>query len=162
VVLTSEGEVYARPDLVRRGKSLWKCPRCGRPFANRNQEHSCASQSLDEHFRGKERARELFDAFVRELSKIGPITITTAKTRIGIQTRMIFSAVMPRKDFLRGHLVLARRRPSPRFVRIDTISPRNHVHVFELRDEAQLDPEFRTFLREAYAVGNQEHLQRRG
>ncbi len=143
---------------MSRSAPLWTCPRCRRPFANRNQEHSCESVSLDQHFKGRPQARKLFDAYLRAIRRIGPVTVTTAKTRIGIQTRMIFSAVMPRKDYLRAHLVLARRVESPRFLRVDTISPRNHVHVFELRDASELDPELFAFVAEAYRVGNQEHL----
>jgi hypothetical protein len=54
--------------------------------------------------------------------------------------------------------VLARRVESPIFRRIDSLSPRNHVHVFRLHSPADLTPEFDALLREAYAVGEQKHL----
>lgn len=145
--------------LVKR-PPLWICPDCDRPFANRNQEHSCGTWTLDRHFRGRPRARELYEAFLEAVHECGPVKAIPAKTRIGLQTRMIFAAVMPRKTYLRGHLVLARRREDPRFLRVETYSPRNHVHVFELRSEAEIDARFRELIREAYAVGNQEHLGR--
>ena len=68
-----------------------------------------------------------------------------------------------RERFIRwldGHVVLARRLPHPRFRRIDTISARNHVHHFRLTSPADIDEDFRAWLREAYAVGKQEHLRR--
>jgi hypothetical protein len=37
--------------------------------------------------------------------------------------------------------------------------PRNHVHHFRLTSLAEIDAEFESFLREAYAVGDQRHLQ---
>jgi len=71
---------------------------------------------------------------------------------------MSFAAIMIRNDFLRGHLVLAERIPDARFLRIQTISPRNHVHEFVLRDPRQIDSRFLELITKAYAVGNQEHL----
>jgi hypothetical protein len=42
-----------------------------------------------------------------------------------------------------------------------TISPRNHVHHFRLVTVEDVDDDFRSWVREAYAVGAQEHLARR-
>ena len=84
------------------------------------------------------------------------------KTRIAFQVRMSFAQVTPRTGWLDGHVVLARRLEHPRFRRIDTISPRNHVHHFRLFGAADVDEEFAAWLREAYAVGNQEHLRSSG
>ena len=81
------------------------------------------------------------------------------KTRIAFQVRMSFAQVTPRRAWLDGHLVLARRLDHPRFRRVDSISPRNHVHVFRLTRPDELDATFRRWLREAYAVGAQEHLR---
>lgn len=83
------------------------------------------------------------------------------KTRIALQVRMRFAAVMPQKSALKGHLVLACRRESPCFEKIETYSPRNHVHVFRLIAEEQLDDAFRAWIREAYSVGCQQHLDYR-
>jgi hypothetical protein len=66
---------------------------------------------------------------------------------------------MPQKEALKGHLVLARRCPSDWFEKIETYSPRNHVHVFRLRSEDEIDRNFRAFVEEAYKVGRQEHLE---
>ena len=82
------------------------------------------------------------------------------KTRIALQVRMSFAAFMPRRHWLSGHLVLARRIDRPRFVRIDTISRRNVVHAFRLSAPAEVDDEFTAWLAEAYQVGAQQHLRR--
>ena len=73
---------------------------------------------------------------------------------------MSFAQVTPRVNWLDGHLVLARRLEHPRFRRIQTISPRNHVHFFRLTAPGEIDAEFRAWLAEAYAVGEQRHLKR--
>jgi Domain of unknown function (DUF5655) len=140
--------------------ALWPCPRCGRSFANRNQSHFCDRYELESHFLGKSQlARQLFEVFLELVRGIGPVTVVPEKSRIAFQVRMSFAALMVRKNRLNGHLVLARRLEHPRFPRIDTISPRNHVHHFRLERPEDLDPLFASWVREAYAVGEQQHLQ---
>jgi hypothetical protein len=138
---------------------LWRCDRCGREFANRNQSHACGRHDLEHHFAGKSaQIRSLFDAVVSAIREIGPVEILPEKTRIAFHVRMSFAQVTPRRAWLDGHVVLARRRESPRFRSIQSFSPRNHVHVFRLEKPGDIDAEFREWLREAYAVGEQKHL----
>jgi hypothetical protein len=94
----------------------------------------------------------------RAVAECGPVTVLPEKTRIAFQVRMSFAQVSPRRRWLAGHFVFARRLPHPRFRRIDTISARNHVHHFRLAEPGEIDDEFRLWLREAYSVGAQEHL----
>ncbi|MDQ0464660.1 hypothetical protein QO010_002444 [Caulobacter ginsengisoli] len=140
--------------------SLWTCPDCGRGFANRNQVHTCAGlHDLDHHFARRPTAvRALFDALTEAARACGPVIVLPEKTRIAFQVRMSFMAVMPRNHGLRGHLVLAERVEDPRWTRIETFSPRNHLHAFSLTDQGQIDDWFRGRLAEAYAVGAQRHL----
>jgi Domain of unknown function (DUF5655) len=146
----------------RAAAPLWTCPRCDRKFANRNQSHACGHHDLDAHFRGKAPAiRALFDAVVRAVKACGPVTVLPEKTRIAFQVRMSFAQVTPRARWLDGHVVLARRVEHPRFRRVESISPRNHVHHFRLTSVSEVDAELAAFLREAYAVGEQRHLARR-
>jgi hypothetical protein len=72
---------------------------------------------------------------------------------------MSFAAVTPRRDRLDGHLILVSRAESPRFVKIETYSPRNHLHAFRLTSVEEVDDELRRWIRAAYAVGEQKHLR---
>lgn len=45
-----------------------------------------------------------------------------------------------------------------RFRRVETFSPRNHVHTFRLIQLSDIDADFRAWLAEAYLVGDQQHL----
>lgn len=73
---------------------------------------------------------------------------------------MIFAAVNNlSKGGLKAHIVLARRLSSPRFTRIESVSPKNQVHHFDIHSTEELDDEVRSWLREAYKVGLQEHLR---
>jgi Domain of unknown function (DUF5655) len=141
---------------------LWRCPDCGRKFANRNQSHTCGLHDLDHHFRNKPLAiRALFDQVVRIVESIGPVRVLPEETRIAFQVRMSFAQVTPRHAWLDGHVVLARRLEHPRFRQIQTFSPRNHVHFFRITTADDLDDDFVAWLREAYAVGEQKHLRER-
>jgi hypothetical protein len=142
-----------------RDAPLWSCPRCGRPFANRNQPHSCVAATVEAHLEGK---GALAEALYRRFAEVveeacGPVLLAPAKTRIGFQARMIFAAVTVHPARLDGHVVLARRLEHPRFRRIDSLSPRNHVHHFRFTAPDQIDAEVAAWLREAHAVGRQEH-----
>ena len=140
---------------------LWRCSKCRRRFANRNQSHACGRHTLAEHFRGKPKGiRALFDAVAAAVREIGPVRVLPEKTRIAFQVRMSFAQVTPRRQWLDGHIVLARRLEHPRFRRVQTFSPRNHLHAFRLSTPDEIDAEFRAWLAEAYRVGAQEHLIR--
>lgn len=134
---------------------------CGRRFANKNQSHFCSDVPLEAHFEKKPpETRRLFDAFVAAVQSHGPVVVLPEKTRIAFQVRMSFAALVTRRGYLRGHLVLSGRHEQPCFHKVETISPRNHVHAFELRDEEQLLGELGAWIGEAYRVGCQEHLRR--
>lgn len=139
---------------------LWRCPRCGRSFANRNQSHFCGShRTLEDHFAGKPPGlRLLFARLLEEVQTCGPVTVLSEKTRIAFHVRMSFMAVAVQQAALRGHFVLAERRNHPRFLRIDTISRANHVHHFRLAGSGEINAEFVDWIRTAYAVGQQRHL----
>jgi uncharacterized protein DUF5655 len=140
---------------------MWRCPKCKRQFANTHQSHACGRHSLDVHFEGKSpHIRAIYDAVVAALTTIGAVTILPEKTRIAFQVRMSFAQLTPRRNWVDGHVVLARRLEHPRFRSVQSFSPRNHLHVFRLSGVEDVDDEVRAWLREAYAVGEQRHLGR--
>lgn len=141
---------------------LWVCSGCGRSFANRNQSHACGRYDLEHHFQNKPPAmRALYDRFASAVASLGPVTVLPEKTRIAFQVRMSFAQVTPRRQWLDGHVVLARRRQHPRFRRIDTISRKNHVHIFRISTPEEIDEEVLSWLKEAYSVGEQRHLKKK-
>lgn len=138
--------------------ALWTCTACGRAFTNRNQSHACGRHDLAAHFEGRPaKVRAIYDAFLAMLEGFGPVIVLPEKTRIAFQVRMSFAQLTIRRDWVVGHLVLARRTEDPLFSRVETFSPRNHLHAFRLDDPDQVEG-LRPFAREAYAVGRQEHL----
>jgi len=144
---------------AKRLAPLWRCPRCRRFFANRNQSHACGRYTLASHFVGKSKtARAIFDKLLVVAKRNGPVTVLPEKTRIAFQVRMSFAAFVVRGNWVDGHVVLARRFEHPRFRRIETISPRNHVHAFRFKTVDDIDSEVAAWFAEAYGVGEQRHL----
>ena len=145
--------------MNRSEATMWPCPRCGRVFANRNQPHACATWTLDRHFDGEApELRRIFDRFLAMVERIGPVRVLPEKTRIAFQVRMSFAQLTVRRRWILGHFVLARRAEDPLFRKVETFSPRNHVHHFRLDDAEEVDG-LEPYVREAYAVGCQEHLR---
>ena len=101
------------------------------------------------------------EAILAAVRRLGPVTVLPEKTRIALQVRMSFAALMPRRRWLNGHLVLARAVDSPRFSSVQTFSPRNILHTFRLSRPDEVDAEFTGWLTEAYRVGEQRHLEER-
>jgi len=142
-----------------RSKALWSCPQCGRSFAARRQVHTCRTPTeLDQHFaKSDANVRRAFDTFVEAARASGPFEIIPQATRIALHARMSFAALVPRRRWLSGHLVLAERIEDPVFHRITTYSEHNHVHEFRLETPDEIDGRFRTLIAAAYRVGMQRH-----
>jgi hypothetical protein len=112
---------------------LWRCPICGRPFANRNQSHACGVGDLDALFaRSEPQVRAAFDRVVVVARRCGPLEVVPEKTRVALQVRMSFAA----------------------------FTPRHHLHAFRLSTPEDVDAEVGAWLAEAYEVGAQHHLGR--
>ena len=138
---------------------MWRCPDCGRKFANRNQSHACGRYRLADHYEGRDAAVvATFRALVAAARRNGPVTVLPEKTRIAFQVRMSFAAFSLKQHWVDGHVVLARRLDSTRFKRIYEVSPRSQAHEFRLLSAAEVDGEVKSWLHEAYAVGQQKHL----
>jgi hypothetical protein len=139
---------------------MWVCPDCGRRFANRNQTHTCAPLgSLEDHLGSRPpEIRAIVERVISLARRNGPVEVLPEKTRIALQARMSFAALQPRQRWVDGHVVLARRLEDPRFRRVETFSPRNHLHAFRLSSIEEVDDRVAEWLAEAYAVGMQRHL----
>ena len=145
--------------MSRQATPLWRCENCGRTFANRNQTHTCGQSTLEHHFAGKPPLmREIYDRFLALLERSGAVTVLPEKTRIALHVRMSFAQLTVRRHWVLGHFVLARRAEDALFTRIETFSPRNHVHHFRLDEPDQVEALAR-YAAEAYAVGRQAHLR---
>jgi hypothetical protein len=120
-----------------------------------NQSHTCAALgSVDAHFDGKDPAvRAAFERVLAVLAPLGPVDVLAERSRIALP------AFTPRRHWLDGHLVLARRAEHPLFRKVEVYSAGNVLHAFRLTSPAEVDDAFVALVAEAYAVGRQEHLR---
>lgn len=102
--------------------------------------------------------RAIFNKLLAAAKQNGPLTVLPEKTRIAFQVRMSFAAFVIRRTWVDGHVVLARRLEHSRFRRIETFSPRNHLHAFRFESVEEIDDEVAAWFAEAYRVGEQRHL----
>jgi uncharacterized protein DUF5655 len=91
-----------------------------------------------------------FRKLVAMVRQNGRVAVIPEKTRIAFHARMSFAAFTLRKHWIDGHVVLARRRDSPRFSSVQLLSPGNVLHAFRLTGPEQVDDEVADWLREAF------------
>jgi hypothetical protein len=104
----------------------------------------------------------LFRKYVALIRRNGPVTVYAQKTRIVCMVRVRFAVAIVRRDWIQAGLWLKRRAEHPALQQVELIPPGNYVHFFRIRSEADLDDAFAALVREAYAIGRQEHLGKRG
>lgn len=102
----------------------------------------------------------LFRRLAALARQCGPLRIVPQKTRIAFQARKSFLGVRLVRDAIECELALARRIEHPRFRQILSVSRRNHYHYLRITSAAELNRDVRTWLREAYRVGQQLHLSK--
>ena len=140
-------------------RDLWTCPRCGHQFVNKNQWHSCRRVDVEAAFKGKPPViRALFDRFREMVESCGPVTLVPYHNRVGFMVRVRFAGAIPKTRWLEVGFWLPRRIDHPRMYKIETLYPDVHIHRLRVTRVDELDDELREWLREAYAVGRQEHL----
>lgn len=136
----------------------WTCSVCEREFVHRNQMHACGRYTLAEHLVGREpRVLELYERFADLVRACGPVALIPTRSRIGFQVRSLFAAVRLDRGGLEGHLVLERPLEHPLFTRIESVSPRRHLHHFRLPAGEAPGDILAGWLQEAYATGRQRH-----
>ena len=136
---------------------MWTCPKCGHRFVNTNQWHSCRRYSLEQVFaRSDPAVRDLFERLRAMVVAVGPAHEQAYRDQVAFLVRVRFLAATPRKRWLDVGFWLPRRIDSPRFHKVETLTPTNHVHLLRITEDGQLDDEVLGWIREGYRVGEQK------
>jgi uncharacterized protein DUF5655 len=116
--------------------------------------------TIERHLRDKpEQVAVLYDQFIRLAEACGPFSYSVAKSAITLKgSRRGFAGVTPRQTYLTGYFDLQRRVADPRIQRSSAYTKHLFVHRFRVVAPDELDADFATWLREAYAVGQGAHL----
>lgn len=130
---------------------MWTCPECDRIFNKTSQPHSCRKISLKEHFKNKNKAKELFDALVKEINaKIGKCRIISLPCCIHLFGTYDFLAALPKKDRLDIHLSLNRKLDTPRLKQAVPMSCKTFLNCLNINEVKEIDEELIRWLGEAY------------
>lgn len=99
-----------------------------------------------------------FEAAVREC---GPVTLSPSKTTVTFRgTRRGFAGARPTVTGLRGYLdLMCSVTDDPRLFSNAPYTGRLFVHQFRLRSADGLDESFVALIREAFRVGQGDHLR---
>jgi hypothetical protein len=116
--------------------------------------------TVEDHLRDKPAAVvALYRRFVELVQACGPFDYAVSKTGITFKgSRRGFAGAKPKAHSLDGYLDLQRRVEDPRIRRASPYTKRLVVHQFRVSAPEQLDEEFAGWVREAYQVGQGEHL----
>jgi hypothetical protein len=104
---------------------------------------------------------ELYERFVELVARCGPFRYAVAKSSITFKgARRGFAGARPDRRGLRGYLDLQRVVEDPRVTSVAPYTKRLYVHHYRVDHLDGLDDEFASWVAEAYAVGNGDHLGR--
>jgi Domain of unknown function (DUF5655) len=116
--------------------------------------------TVEQHLRDKPKhVIALYHRFIRLAEDCGPFSYAVTKTAITLKgSRRGFAGVKPKRASLQGYLDLQRRVEDARIQRSSPYTKRLFVHHFRVTALSEMDGEFASWLREAYAVGEGAHL----
>jgi len=130
---------------------MWTCPKCGRIFNKTDQPHSCHKIPLEDHFKKKDKAKELFDFLVKQINtKIGKCQIISIPCCIHLFGNYDFLAALPKKDRLEIRLSLDRKLITPRLKQSAPMSSTIFKNCIDITSTKEIDEELINWLDEAY------------
>jgi hypothetical protein len=136
--------------------SIWKCPRCKRPFRQANQRHSCGVGSREALLRNKPAALvALYAVLEKTLSSYPGVEIVTKDRYALFRTTRIFADLVFMRDALRLAIHLKREISHSLFFKVVRGDSGRVAHVAKLHDAAELRA-IEAYVKEAYDVARDE------
>jgi hypothetical protein len=138
---------------------MWTCPRCGRPFANRNQAHACQTTTVDDYLATRsELAISIYETVVDALEEAGEFRIHPQKTRVAFITRMTFAWISLAKRWADVGFILPEPLDDARIRKLELYGPTSWGHYMRLSSTGEVDDDVTGWLGQALRRGNQETL----
>lgn len=130
---------------------LWKCSRCGRAFARKNQAHSCQVRTVGDHVREMApELRDVYRALVARLREFGPVRMDAVRASINLISKHHFGSISVRKDHLRLGFISGAPIQGPRILKSERLGARTFHHSLRLSSPADVDDQLLDWLRTAY------------
>jgi hypothetical protein len=135
--------------------TVWRCPRCGRAFRQKNQRHACGTGGADSLLKGRPpELADLYRKLASTVKRFGDVEIVERDRYALFRTTRIFADLTVMRDALRVVVHLARAVSAPFFIK--TARDRNRVsHVALVRTKEELRAVL-PFVREAFDLAVSE------
>ena len=129
---------------------IWKCPKCKREFAQKNQRHYCTNISPSYHFKGKsESIRNLFKTFQEKLNEQVPVRYDAISFAINMKSRRHMGMLFIKKDKIKVEFFLPHLVNHSRIVKSAGLNGR-YTHIVEISKEADIDSQLISWLKQAF------------
>ena len=130
---------------------MWTCPNCNRIFEKANQPHSCRKVPLEDHFRNKNKAKELFECLVERVNnEIGKCIIISIPCCVHLFGKYDFLAALPKKDRLEIRFALNKKIDSSRIKQCVPMSTKVFKNCLDIKTVEEIDKDFIGWLNTSY------------
>lgn len=138
---------------------MWKCPKCSRIFEKHGQMHSCRKKPLEEHFKNKGLAKDIFNSLVDSINQnVGKVEVISIPCCIHLFGKYDFLAALPKKNLLEIRFSLNRVLQSPRLKMSVAVSDTSYKNCIELESAEDINSELIDWIKEAYHLKNKEQV----
>lgn len=132
---------------------MWTCNKCGRIFRKAKQPHSCKKVPLESHFKGKDKAKEIFDYLVKSIEReIGKVKIISIPCCVHLFGNYDFLAALPKKDSLEIRFALDKVIKSPRLKVSVPLSKTTHKNCFDIYKKEKINKELLGWIKTSYQL----------
>lgn len=128
---------------------LWTCGKCKRKFEKENQSHSCVIYDIKNHFKNKEKGKELYDELIEILKKEFKFTIDSVPCCIHLVKINTFLGIFILKDRIRLTIALPYEIKSKIIRQYAHVSKNRYHYQIEIKDKKDINKELLGWIREA-------------
>lgn len=134
---------------------MWICSKCKRTFKRTNQQHSCKTIPLEQHFKNKPLAKELFNYLTKEIdNKIGSFEIISLPCCIHLFGNYDFLAVLPYKDRLEIRFASEEKITSSKVIQSVNLSQKTIKYCVNIKNTQDVDYQLLQWLKISYNLKN--------
>jgi cytoplasmic iron level regulating protein YaaA (DUF328/UPF0246 family) len=126
-------------------------PQMWRQFERKGQTHSCKFFPLEEHFKGKDRGKALYEKFKDAIkNRLGDFKIESLECCIHFVSTFTFAAVKIFKDKIVVDFSLERNLGTERAQKNIQFSAHRYLYYITVKNENEIDDELIEWIWEAY------------
>ncbi len=130
---------------------MWICNKCKRVFKRTNQQHSCKTVSIEQHFRNKELAQDLFYYLFKQINnEIGQCKTISLACCIHLFGNYDFLAILPHKDRLEIRFAYKGNIKSSRVTQSVNLSKNLIKICIDIKNKEDINSELIDWLRISY------------